>query len=113
MAELLYGIAAVTTAPLTWTWVPREFCEQQGLRAYAELPVWRPPTPGFQGFARFDLEREIAAGLTFRSLADTALATLEFHHSRDPERQRNLEAGITAEREAEALAAWHARTRGR
>ena len=112
MAEFLYGIAAVTTAPLTWTWVPREFCEQHGLRPYAELPVWRPPTPGYQGFARFDLTREVAAGLTFRPLADTAAATLEFHHSRDPERQRNLEAGTTAEKEAEVLSAWHARATG-
>lgn len=109
MAELLYGIAAVTTAPLTWTWVTREFCEQHGLRPYRELPVWRPPTPGFEGFARFDLSREVAAGLTFRALADTASATLEFHHSRTAERQSQLRAGITAEREAEVLRAWHAR----
>ena len=109
MAEMLYGIAAVTAAPLTWTWVPREFCVEHGLRPYAELPVWRPPTPGYEGFARFDLSREVAAGLTFRTLADTAAATLEFHHSRTPERQRQLRAGTTAEKEAEVLGAWHAR----
>lgn len=112
MAELLYGIAAVTTAPLTWSWVPREFCEQHGLRPYRELPVWRPPTPGLEGFARFHLSREVAAGLTFRSLADTTSATLEFHHSRGAERRGRLRAGITPEREAEVLRAWHARANG-
>lgn len=110
MGELLYGIAAVTTAPLQWTWVPREFLAQHGMRAYAEMPVWRPPTPGFEGFARFDLTREVAAGLTFRSLADTALATLAFHHGRDAERRAALRSGTTAAKEAEVLKAWHARS---
>ena len=108
MAEMLYGIAAVTSAPLTWTWVPAEFLAQHRVRPYAEMPVWRPATqPGFEAFARFDLTREVAAGLTFRTLADTAQATLEFHHSRTAELQR-LRAGITAEREVEVLRAWHA-----
>lgn len=110
MAELLYGIAGVTTAPLSWTWIPREFLADHGLRPYQEMPVWRPPTPGLEGFARFDLSREVAAGLTFRSLADTATATLAFHHGRPAER-RTLRAGATAEKEAEVLRAWHARKR--
>jgi 2'-hydroxyisoflavone reductase len=109
MAEMLYGIAAVTSAPLSWTWVPLEFLTQHRMRAYVEMPVWRPPTPGNEGFARFDLTREVAAGLTFRTLADTALATLEFHRSRPAERQARLRAGATAEREVEVLRAWHAR----
>lgn len=106
MAEFLYGIAAVTTAPLSWTWVPREFLATQQIRPYAEMPVWRPATDGFEGFARFDLSREVAAGLTFRSLADTALATLAYHHSRDTERKATLRAGATAEKERAVLAAW-------
>ena len=107
MAEFLYGIAAVTTAPLSWTWVPREFLAEQGFRPYREMPVWRPPTPGFEGFARFDLSREVAAGLTFRSLADTAEATLAYHRSRPAERRAQLRAGASPEAEAEVLAAWH------
>lgn len=112
IAEFLHGIAAVTTAPLSWTWVPREFLAEHGFRPYNEMPVWRPPTPGWEGFARFDLSREVAAGLTFRSLADTAQATLDFHHSRPAERKAQLRAGASAEREAEVLRAWHARQRG-
>jgi len=108
IAEMLYGIAAVTTTPLSWTWVPLEFLAQHRVRPYSEMPVWRPPTPGFEGFARFDLSREVAAGLTFRSLADTAQATLDFHRSRPPERQAQLRAGLAADREAEVLRAWHA-----
>jgi 2'-hydroxyisoflavone reductase len=112
MAEVLYGIASVVKTPLSWTWVPTEFLTQQRIRAYSDMPVWRPASPGYEGFARFDLTREVAAGLTFRTLADTAQATLDFHFSRPPERQQRLSSGITAEREAEVLRAWHARARG-
>ncbi|MBL8982268.1 MAG: NAD-dependent epimerase/dehydratase family protein [Gemmatimonadetes bacterium] len=111
MAEFLYGIAAVTSAPLSWTWVPREFLAQHNMRPYQEMPVWRPPTPGFEGFARFDLSREVAAGLTFRTLADTASATLAFHHAR-PAAQQVLKAGAKAEQEAAVLKAWKERARG-
>lgn len=112
MAEFLYGIAAVMRNPLSWTWVPREFLAEHRFRPYQEMPVWRPPTPGFEGFARFDLSREVAAGLTFRSLADTTAATLEYHHSRPEERRANLRAGASAAREREVLDAWHAHLRG-
>jgi 2'-hydroxyisoflavone reductase len=107
ISEFLYGIAGATTAPLSWTWVPREFLAEQGFRPYQEMPVWRPPTPGFEGFARFDLSREVAAGLTFRSLADTTLATLAYHHGRDEQRRATLRAGASPEAERRVLAAWH------
>ena len=109
MAELLYGIRAITTAETTFTWVNLEFLTQIGIRPYSHMPVWRPPTPGSEGFARFDLTPEVEAGLTFRPLAVTARETLDFHFSRSPERQADLRSGISAEREAEVLAAWHAR----
>ncbi|MEX2527309.1 MAG: NAD-dependent epimerase/dehydratase family protein [Gemmatimonadota bacterium] len=108
MAEFLYGMAAVTTAPLRWTWIPGEFLAEHGFRPYQEMPVWRPSTPGWEGFARFDLSREVAAGLTFRSLADTTQATLDYHFSRPPGRRESLRAGATAQQEAEVLRAWHA-----
>jgi 2'-hydroxyisoflavone reductase len=109
MAELLYGIRAVTTTEASFTWVPREFLAQYDIRPYAEMPVWRPPVDGSEGFARFDLTPEVEAGLTFRPLADTAAATLEYHYSRPVERQQAFRSGLDAEREREVLAAWHAR----
>ncbi len=112
MDELLHGIRAVTTAEATFTWVEEGFLRERGVRPYAEMPVWRPPSMG-AGFARFDLTPEVEAGLTFRPLADTAIATLEYHFSRPPERQASLRAGLSAEREREVLAAWHARQGGR
>jgi 2'-hydroxyisoflavone reductase len=109
MAELLYGIRAVTTTEASFTWVDREFLVERGVRPYAEMPVWRPPVDGNEGFARFDLTPEVEAGLTFRPLAATARDTLEYHYSRPASRQAELRAGLSAEREREILAEWHAR----
>ena len=109
MAELLYGIRAVTTAETTFTWVNHDFLVRIGIRPYSDMPVWMPPIDGRQGFARFDLTPEIEAGLTFRPLAVTTVDTLEYHFSRPAERQAELRAGISAEREAQVLEAWHAR----
>jgi len=108
MAELLYGIRAVTTAETTFTWVDAGFAANAGLRAYAELPVWRPAQGRFAGFARFDLTPEVRKGLTFRPLADTAAATLDHHLARPAERQAAFRSGMTAEREREVLDLWRA-----
>ena len=111
MAELLYGIRAVTTAETTFTWVPESFLAEQGIRPYSHMPVWMPPGPGREGFARFDLTPEVERGLTFRPLAVTAKETLDYHFARPQEEQETLRAGVSPDREAEVLAAWHAGNR--
>jgi 2'-hydroxyisoflavone reductase len=109
MAELLHGIKAVTTSDAQFTWVDTDFLTKHKVRGYREMPVWMAARDGREGFARFDITRELALALTFRPLAVTAKDTLDYFHAQTPERQEVLKAGITPEREAEVLAAWHAR----
>jgi len=106
MDQMLYGIRAVTTAETTFTWVDTDFLIHAGVRPYAEMPVWRPARDGSEGFARFDLNPEVDLGLTFRSLADTAAATLEYHFARPAEAQSPLRAGLSPEEEARILSLW-------
>jgi 2'-hydroxyisoflavone reductase len=108
-AELLHGIKAVTTSDAQFTWVSDyDFLAANKVRGYAEMPVWQPARNGREGFARFDITRELALGLTFRPLAVTAKDTLDYYHAQSPERQEKLRAGISPEREAEVLALWKA-----
>lgn len=108
MAEMLGGIRAVVpgTVPLTLHWVPADFLEAQKVAPWSDMPVWIPAEGEYAGFGRRSNQKAIAAGLTFRPLADTARATLEFHQSRSEERKTKLRAGIAPEREAEVIAAW-------
>jgi 2'-hydroxyisoflavone reductase len=105
MAEMLYGCKAVTGGDALLTWVDAAFIESQGLRPWVDLPVWIPPEGETAGFHRVNCRKAIAAGLTTRPLARTVEDTLRW--LRTPESRKP--AGIARQREAEVLAAWHAR----
>jgi hypothetical protein len=57
------------------------------------------------------VDRAIAAGLAFRSLADTAGDTIDWHATRSDEARATLRAGLKADREAELLELWHEKVR--
>ena len=44
MAEMLYGIKAITTAGAQFTWVPADFLREQKISAWRDMPVWVPAT---------------------------------------------------------------------
>lgn len=113
MGEVLYGIKAVTTAGASFTWVPNDFLASHGVRGWRHMPIWLPPQGPTAGFLRRSNAKAVAAGLTFRPLADTAKATLDWHKTRPEAEQKAMMegriAGIPPEKEAEVLAAWKAR----
>jgi 2'-hydroxyisoflavone reductase len=106
---MLMGVRAATTAGPKLHWVPAEFLREQKVRAWSDMPVWVPGTAEMAGFARRSNRKAIAAGLTFRPLAQTALDTLAWFKAQTPERQATLASGIKPEREREVLAAWAAK----
>ena len=120
MAELLYGIRAVTSSPVRFTWVPASFLLEMEVAAMTDLPIWFPPLddyptpapfePGAKGFHQMSGQRAIAAGLTFRPLAETARSIIEEFLSRDGSWESTRRRfGLSLEREAEVLAAWRER----
>lgn len=108
--EFLYGLRAITSAPVYWTWVDWDFLEAHGL-GERELPGWRAPRGRYLNNARMDNRRAIAAGLRFRPLAVTAMDTLAWWRTRTGEDAGRIDAGIPAEKEKEILAAWKAHGR--
>jgi 2'-hydroxyisoflavone reductase len=108
MADLLCGIRAATTAGAELTWVPAAFLEEQGAQPWSDLPVWIPAGPETSGFGTRKIDRALAAGLTFRPQAKTALDTLAWWETLPAERRETLRAGLKPEREREILAAWKA-----
>lgn len=109
MAGLLHGIRAITSAPLSFTWVDTDFLLEREVRPYTNLPLWMPARGTYVGFNRFNLSKVLDAGLTYRPLAVTARDTLEYHLARPPEARDNLRNGLPAERERALLAEWHGR----
>lgn len=108
MAGMLYGIRAITSTPVTFTWVDADFLREHEVGAWMEMPVWVYPEPETRGFSAWDCSKAIAAGLTFRPLADTARDTLAWWKAK-PEAERTLRTGVAPEKERAILEAWHAR----
>lgn len=110
-AEMLAGIRAALSGSLDvkLTFTEAKFLEEQKVRPWAELPVWIPGAGDFLNWGKANISKAVAAGLTFRPLAMTSADTLAWHRTRPAEQQEKLKAGLTAEREAEVLAAWRAR----
>ncbi|HSR43053.1 MAG TPA: hypothetical protein VLL48_12790, partial [Longimicrobiales bacterium] len=107
MAEMLYGVRAVTSSPVRFTWVDEAFLAARDVRPWSDLPAWIPgDTLGF-----VDVSRAVAAGLSFRPLATTAADTLAWDLARPPAERAERGAGMSRERETELLEAWH-RSRG-
>ena len=109
IAELLYGIKAVTTSDAHFTWVDADFLQTNQVRGWTDMPVWVSPRGESAAFARVICDKAYAAGLTFRPLAVTAKDTLDWYHDRPADEQAKAEAGITPEKEKAVLAAWHAK----
>lgn len=109
MGEMLDSIKQVTKSDSEFTWVRAEFLATHEVWAWSDMPVWIPAQGETAGFCQISIEKALSKGLTFRSFTDTVEATLEWIRSRPVERQARLKAGINAEREAQVLAAWHAR----
>nr|WP_298152818.1 NAD-dependent epimerase/dehydratase family protein [uncultured Pseudoxanthomonas sp.] len=106
MDAMLYGCQAVTGGGMTLTHVSPAFLDEQQVG----LPIWVPSKDNpYAGYGAVSNERAIAAGLTFRPLATTVQDLLAWFRSLPAERQAKLGAGITREKEAELLKAWHAR----
>jgi 2'-hydroxyisoflavone reductase len=109
MGGMLYGIRAVVINEVSFTWVPADFLAEHEVAPWAHMPAWIPPEGEFAGFGAFDNSRSVAAGLKYRPLADTAKATIDWWKAQPEERTAEPRAGLAPEREAEVLAAWHAR----
>jgi hypothetical protein len=91
----------------------RIFLAEQKIRPWRDMTIVVPPDGEAAGFSRRNIDRALAKGLTFRPLDDTIRATLEYNNARSPEDRTKLDSGlvggISASREAEVLAAWHAK----
>ncbi len=99
MGQLLDESKSVSGRDTQFTWVNEEFLAEEEV----ELPIWVPDTD--IGAATIDCGKAIAAGLTFRPLADTIRGTLAWDAAHPPELERR--AGLKPEQEVLLLQAWH------
>jgi hypothetical protein len=106
LAELIETGARVGGGATTVTWVDDAFVADHGLEPSEEALPFPMVTTDEPGSHLFDTGRAVAAGLTTRPLEDTVRDTLRWDEDRGA--PWPMQAGLSSEREAELLAAWHA-----
>jgi 2'-hydroxyisoflavone reductase len=121
MQEFVYGLAALTSLPLSWTWIEdyewlkkyvlRKAPNGQDVHLTYAVP-WILSEGDELGHMRINNRKAIAAGLKFRPLAVTARDTVEWRLSSDvPQALRDQPRYVmNAEQEAALLKAWKERT---
>jgi 2'-hydroxyisoflavone reductase len=108
MGRFLEECNAATGGRARLVWVDEKFMLDAGLQPWMEVPLWTDSSDeGNRYFQALSVEKAVAAGLTFRPLAETVRDTLEWDLTRPPDAVRR--AGLAREREREVLAAWQSR----
>jgi 2'-hydroxyisoflavone reductase len=106
LGDLFRACREATSQEATVTWVEEKFLLEQGVKPFADLPLWLPEAR--RSLALISSERASAAGLRHRPLVDTVADTLAWLEASGAFQHR---AGLTLERERALLAAWHSRQR--
>ncbi|HEV8267668.1 MAG TPA: NAD-dependent epimerase/dehydratase family protein, partial [Thermoanaerobaculia bacterium] len=107
IGALLSSCKAVAKSDAAFTWADADFLEAQKVSAWGDMPVWVPPVGDSMGFSRISNKRALDKGITFRSVDVTAKDTLDWWKAQPAERRAKMKAGISPEREAAVLKAWH------
>lgn len=113
MERFLETCRAVSGSDARYVWASEAFLLEQKVGPYSELPLWVPED--YHAFETANCSRAVAAGLTYRPLADTVRDTLDWARTL-PEGPRphrvfgvTIPGAITREREADVLRVWRGR----
>ncbi len=106
LGDLLEACRQVSGSDGSISWVAEDFLLEQKVAPWSELPLWIPDSdPDSKGFSTTNCDKAVAHGLRFRALEETLRDTLAWAQTRSAD--WSWRAGLSPEREAELLSAWH------
>ncbi len=110
MRGMLEACRKASGSEATFVWADTDFLDAHGVSPWSDLPSWLPGEGDYAGFCRRNIDKAVTAGLDFRPLVETFRDTLAWFDGLETERREGVvkRCGLTAEREAELLVAWHA-----
>jgi 2'-hydroxyisoflavone reductase len=96
---MLEACRTVSGGDARFIWVAETYLLDKGVQPWSELPLWIPAASN--GIFEIRNDKAIAAGLTFRRLAETIRDTMIWDRNRSNDEPLN--AGLSREREQELL----------
>lgn len=110
MKGLLEACREASDADATFVWADAGFLGEQEIGPWMDMPCWIPAEGAYAGFGSRGVSRALEAGLVYRPLVETLRDTLDWYDGLPQDKRETVvgRAGLSREREAAALAAWHA-----
>ena len=108
IGNLLETCKRVSKSDARFAWANAAFLEQHKIAPWSDMPVWIPAEGDNAGVGRISSAKAKTVGLKYRPLSETCADTLAWFKTEPAEHQAKLKAGLSPEREAEALKALHA-----
>ncbi len=109
MGQLIDTSMKATGAETKVTWIDEDFLAKFLKPEEMNFAPWGPMRGVEAGGSLTGIEASLKEGLKSRPLDAIVRDTLAWHETRAADRKAALRSGLTAEREAELLAAWRAR----
>lgn len=111
--EMVDGCKACTAASVEFVPIAEPYLlETAKVSPWMGLPLWLPEDPEYAGAGNISRARAVAAGCTFRPLADTVRDTLAWWNKQHPGEYvwgaKAGQPGLSAEREAAIITQWEA-----
>jgi 2'-hydroxyisoflavone reductase len=111
MGEVLDQCQVDISPDAVFTWLDETFLLENDVTPFQELPFWLPESAW--GILRLQVDKAVAAGLSFRSLQDTLIDTLPFAQQMAANLPESNPWGMNPEREDDLLAKWHQHSKSR
>jgi 2'-hydroxyisoflavone reductase len=107
MGDVLAACKKASGSDATFTYVSREFLEEEKVAPWGDLPAWFPPAPGKEKCAVASVAKIAALGYAARPIEETARDVVAYDRARKDKPAKR--GGLSREREKELLAKWKAR----
>jgi 2'-hydroxyisoflavone reductase len=101
LGEILETCRTVSGSDARFEWVPDAFLKENDADSTRLLPFYIPSSSDSAGMMTASIAKAVAAGLTFRPLADTVRETLAWDRTRPADEP--LKVGLSLERERDLL----------
>lgn len=106
MGDLLQDCQEITSTTVEPVWVDDAFVEKNQANQGGELPIWHPQSGEYAHASSVSGERARKAGLRNRPVRETIRDLMTWWDTLPEERVASAKFGMTAEKEAELIAAW-------
>ena len=106
MSKLLNSCVETLNPDAQLNWVDSDFLEQHQVAPWRDMPVWIPAKGEYAGSGTMSSKKAYANGLKERPLKQIIADCYQWFSRLPTERQSQLRAGLTIDKEIQVLAAW-------